>query len=100
MRTDPSAPTDAKMSFPCANARSYTSRSWAMSCVRAVWLVTSHMVQVVSMDPVPMMFGSASFQSKDVSGAQYSLFLLLLNMTSFLADTPEDSSSTTFHIRK
>jgi len=94
------------MSFPCANARSYTSRSCAMSCVRAVWAVTSHIVQVVSMDPVPIMFGSASFQSKDVSGAQYSLFLLLLNMISFLAVTvpppvpSEDSSSVTFHIRK
>eukprot|EP00962_Isochrysis_galbana_P023539 scaffold7121_cov121-Isochrysis_galbana.AAC.9 len=30
------------------------------------------MVQVVSMEEVPMMLGSVSFQSKDVSGAQNS----------------------------
>ena len=33
------------------------------------------MVHVVSMDEVPMMEGSASFQSNDVSGAQNSVFL-------------------------
>jgi len=36
------------------------------------------MVQVVSIDDVPMMFGSVSFQSNEVSGAQNSVFLLLL----------------------
>jgi len=30
------------------------------------------MVQVVSIDDVPMMFGSVSFQSNEVSGAQNS----------------------------
>ena len=35
----------------------------------------SQMVQVVSMDEVPMMLGSVSFQSKEVSGAQNSVFL-------------------------
>ena len=41
-------------------------------------------VQVVSMDDVPMMLGSVSFQSNDVRGAQYSLVLLLLSRASFL----------------
>lgn len=36
-----------------------------------------HIVQVVSMLDVPIKFGSTSFQSKDVSGAQKSEFLLL-----------------------
>ena len=35
----------------------------------------SHIVQVVSMLDVPSRFGSVSFQSKDVKGAQNSLFL-------------------------
>ena len=35
----------------------------------------SQMVQVVSMLDVPSRFGSVSFQSKDVNGAQNSLFL-------------------------
>ena len=35
----------------------------------------SQMVQVVSMLEVPSLLGSVSFQSKDVSGAQNSLFL-------------------------
>ena len=35
----------------------------------------SQMVHVVSMLDVPRRFGSVSFQSKDVSGAQNSLFL-------------------------
>jgi hypothetical protein len=33
------------------------------------------MMQVVSIDEVPMMFGSVSFQSNEVSGAQNSVFL-------------------------
>lgn len=36
------------------------------------------MVQVVSMEEVPSRLGSTSFQSKEVSGAQKSEFLLLL----------------------
>jgi len=35
------------------------------------------MVQVVSMEEVPIRDGSVEFQSKDVKGAQYSEFLLL-----------------------
>jgi hypothetical protein len=35
----------------------------------------SQMMHVVSMDEVPMMFTSCSFQSNDVSGAQNSVFL-------------------------
>ena len=35
----------------------------------------SQMVHVVSMLEVPSLLGSVSFQSKDVSGAQNSLFL-------------------------
>ena len=35
----------------------------------------SQMVQVVSILDVPSRFGSVSFQSNDVSGAQNSLFL-------------------------
>ena len=35
---------------------------------------TSHMVQVVSMEQVPTMEGSVSFQSKQVRGAQYSMW--------------------------
>ena len=35
----------------------------------------SHTVHVVSMEAVPSMRGSVSFQSNDVTGAQYSEFL-------------------------
>ena len=38
----------------------------------------SQMVQVVSMEEVPRRLGSVSFQSKDVSGAQNSLFLFCI----------------------
>ena len=41
------------------------------------------MMQVVSMEEVPMMFGSCSFQSNDVSGAQNSVFLLLFSSASY-----------------
>ena len=78
IRTDPSAPTDAKMSFPCANAKSKTSLSCAISCVRAFCVEISHIVQVVSIDAVPIKLGSVSFQSNEVSGAQYSLFLFFV----------------------
>ena len=37
------------------------------------------MVQVVSIEHVPRMDGSVSFQSKHVNGAQYSVCLLLFN---------------------
>lgn len=40
----------------------------------------SQMVQVVSMLEVPSLFGSVSFQSKEVKGAQNSLFLFCTNM--------------------
>lgn len=91
MRTEPSAPTEAKMSFPppaSLKAMSYTSLSWAISCVLTwpdrpvrpmTWPVSMpQMVQVVSMLEVPRMFESTSFQSKDVRGAQKSLFLFCL----------------------
>ena len=42
------------------------------------------MVQVVSMEEVPRMLGSTSFQSKDVNGAQKSEFLLLFRRHSNL----------------
>lgn len=38
----------------------------------AVLTFRSQMVTVVSMEHVPIMLGSVSFQSNDVSGAQYS----------------------------
>ena len=38
----------------------------------------SQMVQVVSMLEVPSLLGSVSFQSKDVRGAQNSLFLFCI----------------------
>ena len=41
-------------------------------------------VHVVSMDEVPNRLGSTSFQSKEVSGAQKSEFLLLFNKHSSL----------------
>ena len=56
----------------------------------------SQMMQVVSMEEVPMMFGSCSFQSKDVSGAQNSVFLLLLSR----ASNRTDLLSITFHKRR
>ena len=40
----------------------------------------SQMVQVVSMLDVPSRFGSVSFQSKDVNGAQNSLFLFCITV--------------------
>ena len=41
----------------------------------------SQMVQVVSMEDVPRRLRSVSFQSKDVSGAQNSLFLFCARST-------------------
>jgi hypothetical protein len=46
-----------------------------MICVLACCVCTSQMVHVVSMHAVPSRLGSSLFQSNDVSGAQYSLFL-------------------------
>lgn len=37
-------------------------------------MVQTFKYQVVSIEDVPIMFGSVSFQSNDVRGAQYSLF--------------------------
>ena len=45
-------------------------------------LEMSQIMQVVSMEEVPMIFGSCSFQSNEVSGAQNSVFLLLLSSAS------------------
>ena len=61
--------------FLSAKAKSRTSPSCAINCVRAVSVGTSHIVHVVSMEHVPIMLGSTSFQSNDVMGAQSSLFL-------------------------
>lgn len=41
----------------------------------------SQMVQVVSILEVPKRFGSVSFQSNDVSGAQNSLFLFCMHIS-------------------
>ena len=59
IRTEPSAPTDANISVPCENAMSYTSLSWAMSCVKLCCVSMSQIVQVVSILDVPKMRGSA-----------------------------------------
>ena len=97
IRIEPSAPTVAKMFLPVAKAMSKTSLSCAINwvftfcvCKRATlgrpsrWAQVlqqphtsmSHMVQVVSILAVPSRVGSVSFQSKEVIGEQYSLFLL------------------------
>jgi hypothetical protein len=52
---------------------SYTSLSCAMSCVKTVDFSMSQMVQVVSIEEVPMRLLSSGFQSKEVSGAEKSL---------------------------
>lgn len=116
--TDPSAPTEANISRPPParlKAMSYTSLSWAISCVltwpetqfpvpptlpttwRWIWCTTGvgwivqkvntcpvskpQMVQVVSILEVPIKFGSTSFQSKLVSGAQKSEFLFWMEIS-------------------
>ena len=73
-RTEPSAPTEAKTSVPRENAKLNNSLTWAISCVRAVCVLMSHMVQVVSMDEVAIMEGSYLFQSKEVRGASIHYF--------------------------
>ena len=82
-RTEPSAETEAKTPTP-PQAMSKTSRSCAISCVSTMPRSTSQMVQVVSMDAVPSLRASASFQSNEVSGAQNSECLLLLRSLSSL----------------
>lgn len=70
MRTLPSAPHETKTStLPAQKRTSNTSLSWAMSCVFAVRVGISQMVQVVSMLDVMMSLGDKVFQSSDVSGA-------------------------------
>lgn len=70
MRTLPSAPQLTKTStLPAQNRTSKTSLSCAMSCVLAVKVGISHIVQVVSMLDVMMSFGDMVFQSREVSGA-------------------------------
>lgn len=70
MRTLPSAPQLTKTSTLLAQKRtSKTSLSWAISCVLAVRVGMSQMVQVVSMLEVIMRDGETVFQSRDVSGA-------------------------------
>ncbi|GER24627.1 protein kinase superfamily protein [Striga asiatica] len=65
--TEPSAETEAKTPTP----------PQAMSCVSTTSFSISQMVQVVSMLEVPILRGSASFQSKEVSGPENSLLRLL-----------------------
>src|SRR5271163_4696384 len=70
MRTDPSAPHETKTSTLCAQKRtSKTSLSCAMSCVLAVRVGMSQMVQVVSMLEVMISEGETTFQSSEVMGA-------------------------------
>lgn len=61
-------------------------------------------MHVVSMDDVPTIVGSVSFQSKEVNGAQYSEFLLLLSsatISTFAASASDASRwSGTDHTRK
>lgn len=69
-RNEPSAPTDTKMSVePGSHATSYTSRSWAISCVIAVDVSMFHTVHVVSIEEVTTRFGDFSFHEKLVKGA-------------------------------
>ncbi len=75
MRSDPSAPTVANISLLRAHAMSYTSLSCAMSWILTLRCDKSQIVHVVSMLLVPTMLGSKGFQSNEVNGAQYSLFL-------------------------
>ena len=57
-----------------------------MFALPRTWPVSRpQMVQVVSMEEVPRMLGSTSFQSKEVKGAQKSEFLLLFRRHSSLA---------------
>lgn len=70
IRTLPSAPQLTKTSTLFAqNRTSKTSLSCAMSCVFAVRVGISHIVQVVSMLEVIIRLGDRVFQSRDVRGA-------------------------------
>lgn len=70
IRTLPSAPQLTKTSTLLAqNRTSKTSLSWAISCVLAVSVGISQMVQVVSMLDVIIRLGDRVFQSRDVRGA-------------------------------
>lgn len=65
----PSAPTETKMSVDAgSHATSYTSRSWAMSCVMAVEVSIFQTVHVVSIDEVTIRLGAFSFHEKLVNG--------------------------------
>lgn len=77
MRTLPSAPQLANTStLPLMKRTSYTSLSWAISCVLAVSVGISQMVQVVSMLLVMIKLGLMGFQSRLVNGAVKSVLLL------------------------
>ena len=70
IRTLPSAPQLTNTSTLLAQKRtSKTSLSCAISCVLAVSVGMSHIVQVVSILEVIMRLGESVFQSKEVSGA-------------------------------
>lgn len=70
IRTLPSAPQLTKTSTLLAqNRTSYTSLSCAISCVFAVSVGISQMVQVVSMLEVMIRLGEIVFQSSEVIGA-------------------------------
>ena len=70
IRTLPSAPQLTKTSTLFAqNRTSNTSLSCAISCVFAVSVGISHIVQVVSMLEVIIKLGDRVFQSRDVRGA-------------------------------
>ncbi len=45
--------------------------------------VTSQIVQVVSTELVPIMLGSVSFQSNEVSGAQYSAHTITIEIDNY-----------------
>jgi len=73
MRTLPSWPQLTNMSTLLAQKRtSYTSLSWAISCVFAVSEGMSQIVHVVSMLLVMIRLGEIVFQSRDVNGAVWS----------------------------
>ena len=63
---------------------SNTSLSCAMSWVLALWCSISQMVQVVSMEEVPMRDGSVSFQSNEVRGAHDSRLLFCIHVCMYI----------------
>jgi hypothetical protein len=75
IRTDPSAPHEAKIcSLPATKATSNTSLSCAIKCVLACNVFKSHTVHVVSILAVTTRLGASLFQWKDVNGAENSVF--------------------------